>query len=405
MADPDEPTKDEAADQPVQDADSADADDQPGEDSPTADDGDPDQPAGSPDEMSDDTSSATGPAGDRTAESIGADADDEDPFSLDDDFDSQFGEYDDDDEQNDDDGLRGVAGGLPGYAELTRGEPGMDTSRWIVVGVVVVAFILLSFILIPKLFDSDDKAASKSSAVPSSAATSSAPPQKKYGDTILEMSPKHYWRFTSAGPVLDELGTSNLTFGKDAFPLGSSAVKDNVGAIDCNGSPRSSINSQTPEAGTGDFSVVAWINTQASTGGQIVSFGDQAEGSSDTVTRSLYLDGTGYAHIGIRAGKRYHAVSEKTYADGAWHQIVGTYSATGGLTLYVDGAQVGAEPAGVGAKDLTEGFWRICGDNLASWPGASGGPYFLGSVDEVAVYGNVLTAEQIQAAFGAAQVG
>ena len=146
-----------------------------------------------------------------------------------------------------------------------------------------------------------------------------------------------------------------------------------------------------------------WFNTASSTGGQIVSFGSANEGESKTVTRSLYLDATGFVYFGIRADKREVAKSEKAYADGKWHQAVGTYSATGGLTLYVDGQPVANDPEGVGARDLEQGFWRICGDNVSGWPGASSA-LFLGSVDEVSVYPTALPADQVQAHFAAAQV-
>ena len=53
-----------------------------------------------------------------------------------------------------------------------------------------------------------------------------------------------------------------------------------------------------------------------------------------------------------------------------------------GMKLYVDGALVasGQSPA----RSPTTGYWRVGGDNLASWPNQPTSNYFAGSIDEAA---------------------
>ncbi len=80
--------------------------------------------------------------------------------------------------------------------------------------------------------------------------------------------------------------------------------------------------------------------------------------------------------------------------------------ASDGMKLYVDGALV-ASGAVTGSQSYN-GFWRVGGDNLASWPGQPTSSYFAGSIDEAAVYTSELSAAQVADQFakgnGAANV-
>ena len=84
------------------------------------------------------------------------------------------------------------------------------------------------------------------------------------------------------------------------------------------------------------------------------------------------------------------------YDNGAWHHVVFTRTkATGALALYVDGAAAGTA-TGASTASLSGpaslNFGRI----------QSGGNYFAGSLDEVAIYNVVLSPATISAHFGAA---
>jgi PKD repeat protein len=58
------------------------------------------------------------------------------------------------------------------------------------------------------------------------------------------------------------------------------------------------------------------------------------------------------------------------------------------MEMYVDGALVATDPD-VTFSQPANGYWRIGGDSLAGWPNAAG-TTFVGSVDEISVYGRQL---------------
>ena len=80
--------------------------------------------------------------------------------------------------------------------------------------------------------------------------------------------------------------------------------------------------------------------------------------------------------------------SPTAYNNGQWHQVVATQGADG-MKLYVDG-QLVASNAVTGAQNYT-GYWRVGGDR--SWNSTSN--YFNGTIDEVAVYPTVLSAQRV----------
>ncbi len=149
------------------------------------------------------------------------------------------------------------------------------------------------------------------------------------------------------------------------------------------------------------FSIEAWFNTTSVTGGRILGWSNRSDRNSQKHDRQLYLDNLGRIHFGARpTNQRLVASSTSAYNDGAWHHVVGTLS-NEGLKLYVDGAQVGANPDVVTAEHLSLGYWRIGGDTVNGWPSAPLSGFFTGRIDEVAVYKHALTAPEIAAHYAA----
>ncbi|WP_456600578.1 LamG-like jellyroll fold domain-containing protein, partial [Blastococcus sp. SYSU DS0616] len=146
---------------------------------------------------------------------------------------------------------------------------------------------------------------------------------------------------------------------------------------------------QSPRRGPHTFSIEAWFETRSTTGGKIIGFGDQRTGLSNNYDRHLWLDPDGRLHFAVWPGMPFELVSQQTYNDGSYHHVVATLGPNG-LSLYVDGKLVASRTDGISAQEIPAGYWRIGGDR--SWSGA---PYFPGSIDEVAVYPTVLTAEQV----------
>jgi hypothetical protein len=94
-------------------------------------------------------------------------------------------------------------------------------------------------------------------------------------------------------------------------------------------------------------------------------------------------------------GADQFVTSPNTYNDGQWHYAVVTYDGSN-LILFIDGAQVstksisGSSPETSGTKPV-----RVGANSRVTPPGN----FFTGEVDEVRVWNDDLTAQQIADAF------
>jgi hypothetical protein len=142
------------------------------------------------------------------------------------------------------------------------------------------------------------------------------------------------------------------------------------------------------------FSLEAWFRTSGTGGGSIVGFGAASSGM-DAVSRDrhLYLDSGGRVTFGVYPGVVRTVRSADAYNDGQWHHVVATLGPAG-MHLYVDGAQVGADVT-VTTADNFAGYWRWGGISLFNWPNRPTSDYFVGTLDEVAVYPTQLTANKV----------
>jgi PKD repeat protein len=156
---------------------------------------------------------------------------------------------------------------------------------------------------------------------------------------------------------------------------------------------------QVSQPGPEAFSVEAWFKTTSTTGGHVVGFGTRRTGNSGWMDRMVYLDGSGRVSFGVFAPARGSgspkAVSSPAgYNDGAWHHVVGTVGPKG-VRLYVDAKLVGSRADATTGRYYS-GVWRIGGDNVPSgWPNRPTSTYLSGSIDEVAVYGSVLSPAKV----------
>ena len=147
------------------------------------------------------------------------------------------------------------------------------------------------------------------------------------------------------------------------------------------------------------FSESVWFNTRTTSGGRLLGFSNTSPaGISNHYDRQIYMDNSGILRFGTCGvgcnGVPFVLTSSAAYNDGQWHQAVGTLSSAG-LSLYVDGALV-ATNAAVTTAEVYNGYWRLGGDNLASWPGTVSSQYFAGALDDVSIYPTGLTAVQVQ---------
>jgi hypothetical protein len=156
---------------------------------------------------------------------------------------------------------------------------------------------------------------------------------------------------------------------------------------------RSSYN-PTAYANPTTYSLECWFRAtsfSSANGRTLMSFGDTAAGNSTNHDRKLFLDTSGHLVAGTASGTSGMAQSSSTYINSAWHYAVVTVSPGTGIKLYVDGDL--AASAAYSAPGNYTGYWRWGGDTTsASWPT----DYLVyGHLDEVAVYGSVLSAQQV----------
>jgi hypothetical protein len=104
----------------------------------------------------------------------------------------------------------------------------------------------------------------------------------------------------------------------------------------------------------------------------------------------------GKVYFGVGSAKTTVA-STNAINNGAWHHVVGTYtSGANGMKLYVDGVLQGQTTATV---QSFAGYWRAGAEHLTGWTGNPTDDYFEGSLDELAVYTDVLTPAEITSHF------
>ncbi len=142
------------------------------------------------------------------------------------------------------------------------------------------------------------------------------------------------------------------------------------------------------------FTLECWFRSSGTTGGVLLEFGDVVTTVPATYDRVLYVDSTGRLSFGTYSGGFQVLQSPSSYVDGAWHHVAATLSSTAGMALYVDGGLV-ASNATYTASQTYNGYWRWAMGNLSGWPNRPLSDSFVGALDEIAVYGRALSAQEV----------
>ena len=233
--------------------------------------------------------------------------------------------------------------------------------------------------------------------------SANGPTQDLYGSTVLADKPGNFWRFDErAGSTTsyDQAGFSDLALGTgvtEGTPGALTGSSDTSAAF--NGADSSSLAATGATIpGPQVFSVESWFKTTTTSGGKIVGFGNANTGDSSNYDRHIYMDGSGTVYFGIWLGWSATVQSSQGFNDGAWHHVVAT-DGPNGLSLFLDGQQVGSRSDATGGQDYS-GYWRVGGDS--TWAGDN---YFDGQIDDVAIYPTVLSADQVSAHHDVGQTG
>jgi PKD repeat protein/uncharacterized protein YcfJ len=248
--------------------------------------------------------------------------------------------------------------------------------------------------------DSHWTASGRSSTVPQA-------PSDNYGKAVYNAEPELYWRLSESSGTTAQDSSVNGTTGA----LLGNFVLNQAGAISGNAALRvqrpvpggilgagakagGNVVSSRAYANPQVFTQQVWIKTTATDGGRIFGFGSSSNGSASTnYDRQLYMLDNGRVRFGVNPGTPITIDSSSPLNDGAWHQIVSSVGPDG-MKLYVDGV-LNASDANTVSQNYT-GYWKIGGDN--TW-GGNAQSYFLGEVDEAAVYPRQLSAATVRAQY------
>lgn len=229
-----------------------------------------------------------------------------------------------------------------------------------------------------------------------------------YSSAVLTDAPDLYWRLgeTSETSVVADASGKGRTgtfsgFVTGAFRAGQSGALTgsqlSSTAMRFNGTA----GAYNPVQWTNPnpFTIEFWFRTETTSGGQLAGFGSSTTGASTSVDRVVYLRNDGRVSFGVNPGTRTVITSTAPYNDNAWHLVQASLGAAG-MRLYIDGAQVAANSGVTTARNGT-GYWRFGGDSLTGWPSVPTSTYVAATLDEIAVYGTQLGAQQIAWRVGA----
>jgi hypothetical protein len=154
----------------------------------------------------------------------------------------------------------------------------------------------------------------------------------------------------------------------------------------------------TSYANPNTFTIECWIKESGSSGGEIVGLNQSQTSPFSTYKsdRFLYIDSGQDLTFGVKSAGTTkknvtYAATSATWAN--WHHVAASLGAAG-MKLYVDGVLVGTDATVTTGENYT-GYWRWGGGSLSGWPNNPGTGYFIGMIDEVAVYPSQLTDQNI----------
>ncbi|HTH07501.1 MAG TPA: PKD domain-containing protein [Ilumatobacteraceae bacterium] len=217
-----------------------------------------------------------------------------------------------------------------------------------------------------------------------------------YAETVLDDGASLYWRLggTAAQGGNDLVGNNDAVIRSGVTSVSGGALTSEPGpSWNFNGSSSTGFANTTSQMIVRQqYSLELWFKTTTTLGGKLVGYGSSATGTSNSYDRHVYMLNDGRVSFGAYPGVTRTVTSPAPYRDGAWHHMVASQG-WDGMRLYVDGQLV--DSRGDNVAQTYTAYWRIGGDNLASWPNRPSRDYFTGQLDEFAVYNRVLTPQEV----------
>ncbi len=236
---------------------------------------------------------------------------------------------------------------------------------------------------------------------------------------VLNFKPLGYWRLdeTSGSVAHDFFHANNGTYnsvslGKAGYDATFSPQTDpsehaaqfGPGAQSYVSLP--TVDVSVPNGSNGEFAIAAWVNASASISTDAGIFTKGYGGGDEEF--DLDCGGGGHAFRffvrDVKTGNAFAASSSRT-PDAKWHYLVGVCDqAKSNIILYIDGASsaTGTITAGTGIHTGTVPA------SIGSREGGSGQSYnfqFIGTIGDVAIFTNALTAAQVLGLYNALKSG
>jgi len=232
-------------------------------------------------------------------------------------------------------------------------------------------------------------------------------PTYPYGQTVLADNPLGYWRLdeASGGVAHDYLSgkdgiyTSAVLLGQPGNALVDTHKAAVFGSLASANSCVTNIDVDFATSSNASFSVEAWVKGGAqTTDAGLITKGYGSGGEQ------FNLDcGSGGSHafrFFVRdAGGGGHLANSSVMPNNQWRHLVGVCDQiNGNVYLYVDGANVASATIGSSAGLLSSTL-PVCIGARQSGAGTAYDFQFVGSMEEVAIYGYALSPAQVQAHF------
>jgi PKD repeat protein len=214
-------------------------------------------------------------------------------------------------------------------------------------------------------------------------------PADAYGAAVFAQQPLLYYRLgeTTGTTAVDSSGQGNPGIYSGDVTLGATGAirgTSDTAATFTNGVVASSSQFDNPTT----YSTQIWFKTNTTVGGKLTGFGNSQTGNSNSYDRHVYMQNDGTLVFGTYTGQLNEAISPLAYNDNKWHMATATQGSDG-MKLYVDDALV-ATNSQTNAQGYS-GYWLAGSD--PTW--GSTNQNFTGTLDDFAVYPNVLSASTI----------
>ncbi|WP_210480609.1 PKD domain-containing protein [Naasia sp. SYSU D00948] len=214
-----------------------------------------------------------------------------------------------------------------------------------------------------------------------------------YANAVLDDGANTFWRLGDAAGSTTAIDWAGFNDGRAGTGVGfgqSGAINGDANtAAAFSGDGNGLVATTGLVQGTNTFGLEAWFNTTSTSGGKIVGFGNSNTGNSSNYDRHIFMDGSGRVYFGVYPGSTQTVQSVSGLNDGQWHHVAASLSSAG-MELYIDGVRV-ARRTDVTTAQSYSGYWRVGGDS--TWAGDN---YFDGKIDDVAIYDQPLTRDQVR---------